>query len=64
MRDILTESDLITITNALSVAAENCRDIARRCSSGIVAATFKQSAQQYDALRERIENADTLEVQP
>ena len=61
---VLTESDLSTITNALTVARESCIEAARECTAGSdTQAAFGESAEQYNDLLNKIEAADTITVE-
>jgi len=64
---VLTESDLSTITNALSSLADVCRrdaDQAPDSPAGKHLATAaRQSADQYESLATRIAAADTIRVE-
>lgn len=60
-RLILTESDLATIENALLSAAKQCREDAEAYPA--LAAASTESADQYEALAEKIAEADRITVE-
>jgi hypothetical protein len=57
----LTESDLATIENALLNAAKQCREDAE--AFPVLAAASTESADKYEALAEKIAEADRITVE-